>query len=295
VLLLGGAVAARDPVWGAQALLLATAASTLADCGWYLAGRVYGNRVVRLLCQLSLSPDSCVNDTLTRFGRWGYKAIVLAKFVPGASTLAPPLAGALRMNARTYLGLTLLGSFLWTSAYLALGALAAPALLRLLPLAARQGRTVLLLALLVLAVYVLFKWLERRRLVVALRGARIEAAELHGMMLGGQAPVVLDVRTHTAFGVDPRTIPAAVHVPPAEVKTRLVGIARDAEVVVYCNCPNEMTAARIAKLLIDQGFTRVRPLRGGLDGWVTAGYPVEQIALEAGFPSAALVPMRPSP
>jgi len=290
VLLLGGALAARHPIWGAQAFLLATIASTLADGSWYLAGRRYGNRVVRLLCSLSLSPDSCVNDTLTRFGRWGNKAVVLAKFVPGAATLAPPLAGAMRMNARIYLGLTLLGSSLWTAAYLGLGALAAPAILRLLPVVARQARTALLLALLVLAVYILFKWFERRRLIVALRGVRLEAAELRAMMQGGDAPVVLDVRTHTAFRVDPRTIPTALHVPPEEVKTRLVDIARDAEIVIYCNCPNEMTAARIAKLLIDQGFTRVRPLRGGLDGWVGAGYPVKRVEIEMVSP-AALVPM----
>jgi membrane protein DedA with SNARE-associated domain/rhodanese-related sulfurtransferase len=290
VLLLGGAVAVRDPVWGAQAFVLATAASTVADVGWYLAGRVYGNRILRLLCQVSLSPDSCVNDTLTRFGRWGQKAIVLAKFIPGAATLAPPLAGALRMDARTYLGLTLLGSSLWTAAYLTLGALAAPAILRLLPVVARQGRAALVLALLLLAAYILFKWIERRRLIAALRGARLEAAELRAMMLGGNAPVVLDVRSHTAFAVDPRTIPTAVHVPPNEVKARLVGVAREGEVVVYCNCPNEATAARIAKLLIDQGFTRVRPLRGGLDGWVRAGFPVERIAVATVVAPSALVP-----
>lgn len=290
MLLLGGAMAARDPVWGAQAFLLATIASTLADWSWYLAGRVYGNRVVRLLCSLSLSPDSCVNDTLDRFGRWGNKAIVLAKFVPGAATLVPPLAGALRMNPRIYLGLTVLGSSLWALAYLALGALAAPAILRLLPVVSRQGRTALLFALLVLAAYMLFKWIERRRLIVALRGVRLDASELHAMMESGQALVVLDVRTHTGFAVDPRTIPGARHVPPDQVKTGLVDIARDTELVLYCNCPNEASAARIAKLLIDQGFTQVRPLRGGLDGWVEAGYPAERVVIEMTAPGA-LMPM----
>jgi rhodanese-related sulfurtransferase len=230
-----------------------------------------------------------VNDTLTRFRRWGQKAILFAKFIPGASVLAPPLAGALRISGSTYFMLTVLGSALWAATYLTLGALAAPAILQMLPVVAQQGRTALVIALLLLTAYILFKWIKRRQLIVALRGARIEAVELRTMMLSGLAPVILDVRTNAAFAVDPRTIPTSMHVPPDAVRTRLTGIARDGEIVLYCNCPNEVTAARIAKLLIDQGFSRVRPLQGGLDGWVKAGYPVERITIEAVVASAALV------
>jgi membrane protein DedA with SNARE-associated domain/rhodanese-related sulfurtransferase len=279
VLVLAGAVAARDPVWGAEAVLLATVGSALGDVAWFLAGRFYGSRILRLLCRLSLSPDSCVGETLTRFERWGRKAIVVAKFVPGLSIVAPPVAGALRMKGTEFLALTLLGAALWSATYLALGVLAAPAILQLLPWAARQGLRAVPVVLVLLAGYVLLKWLERRRLIASLRSARIEPADLHARLRSARPPVMLDVRTRAAWEIDPRKLPSALHVPPEEVRTRLASMARDEEVVLYCNCPNEASAARIAKLLIDQGFTRVRPLRGGLDGWVEAGYAVERASV----------------
>jgi membrane protein DedA with SNARE-associated domain/rhodanese-related sulfurtransferase len=279
VLLLAGAVAARDPAWGLKSFLLATGACTAADVAWYCAGRFYGNRILRLLCRLSLSPDSCVGETQSRFERWGRKAIVIAKFVPGLSILAPPLAGAVQMRGAEFLALSMLGGSLWAGTYLALGALAAPAILQLLPWVVRQGPTALLVVLLLLTAYVLVKWDQRRRLIASLRSVRVEAADLHAMLHSGRAPVILDVRTRTARALDPRVIPAALHVPPEEVRVRLASIARDGEIVVYCNCPNDASAARVAKLLMDQGFSRVRPLKGGLDGWVEAGYPIERVAV----------------
>jgi len=43
---------------------------------------------------------------------------------------------------------------------------------------------------------------------------------------------------------------------------------------LYCTCPSEASAARVAKILMNHGFKRVRPLLGGLDAWVAAGYAV---------------------
>lgn len=294
VLLLAGAVAARDPVWGAESFLLAAVACTAGDLSWYCAGRLHGNRILRLLCRLSLSPDTCVSQAHRGFERWGRKAIVIAKFVPGLSILAPPLAGALRMKGTEFLALSLLGSSLWAGTYLALGALAAPAILQLLPWAAQQGGKAVLVALGLLTGYILIKWLERRRLIASLRTARIEPAELYALLHGGSAPVVLDVRTQTARALDPRTIPSSVHVPPGEAQAQLASIARQREVVVYCNCPNDASAARVAKLLMDQGFTRVRPLRGGLDGWVEAGYPVEDATDALSVAPQTVVPLKGS-
>jgi rhodanese-related sulfurtransferase len=246
----------------------------VADMGWYVAGRLYGNRVMRLLCRMSLSPDSCVSETQLRFERWGGKALIVAKFVPGLSIIAPPLAGALRMAWPRFLGLSTVGAALWVAAYVAVGAVLEPQLKRLLPLATRYGWLVLCIAAAALACYIAYKWRERRRFYAMLRMARITVGELYDLMEAAGAPVVLDVRSHSALALDPRHIPGALHVPPGELSGRVDRLSRDREIVVYCNCPNEASAAKVAKLLIGHGFRHVRPLHGGLDAWIAAGHPV---------------------
>jgi rhodanese-related sulfurtransferase len=262
-----------------------------ADFAWYLAGRRYGAGIMRLLCRVSLSPDSCVSETQTRFERWGAKAILLAKFVPGLSTIAPPLAGALRMRPARFVTLSALGSALWATTFLSLGALASPTLLDVIPWITHRGAQALVVVLLLLCGYILFKWWDRRRFYASLRSARIEPAELYALMTATTAPAILDVRTHLARTVDPRALPGALHVPPEAVQASLALLERNREIVVYCNCPNEASAAKVAKLLQRHGFKRVRPLHGGLDGWASAGYPLEAppqqaVATERGLSAA---------
>jgi len=288
-LLLAGALAVRHPEWGAAALALAIAACVISDLGWYGAGRVYGGRIVRFLCRISLSPDSCVSETQLRFERWGARALLVSKFVPGLSTLAPPLAGALRMALSLFLATSFAGSVLWVLIFMMLGALAAPQITALLPhLAALGARAALVLALL-LALYILLKWLERQRVYSALRMARIGVDHLHSMLESVPAPTILDVRSMSARSLDPRAIPGALHVPPEDVATRIASIKPDTEVVVYCSCPKEASAARVAQLLRRHGVVRVRPLLGGLDAWVAAGYPVTDTRPEAAIAAASLV------
>jgi membrane protein DedA with SNARE-associated domain/rhodanese-related sulfurtransferase len=278
--------------WGAEAFALASAACLIGDLGWYCAGRAYGGRIMRLLCRVSVSPDSCVSETQFRFERWGIKAIAFAKFVPGLSTIAPPLAGAVRMRLGRYLGVSTLGTALWVGSLMAIGALAAKQIVALLPrLAALGGRALIALALL-LALYVLLKWLERRRFYSALRMARIDVTELHSLIQSNHPPTVLDVRSRTAQELDPRMVPGALHVPPEDVATLLASIQHGEEVVVYCACPNEASAARVARLLMQHGVLRVRPLYGGLEAWIAAGYPVGPVAPAPGLATARLVSSR---
>jgi rhodanese-related sulfurtransferase len=108
-----------------------------------------------------------------------------------------------------------------------------------------------------------------------LRMARISVADLYELIERGAAPVILDVRSITARELEPRWIPGALHVPLQDVAKHLKELPRDREIILYCTCPSEASAARVARILINQGFKRVRPLHGGLDAWVAAGYSVE--------------------
>jgi len=137
------------------------------------------------------------------------------------------------------------------------------------------GGVALLIIAVILVAYIAYKWWQRRRFFAFLRMARITAEELYRLLDSGAAPVIVDVRSQTARALEPRRIPGAIHVPTQEMERHIKELPRDHEIVLYCTCPNEASAAKVAKLLMSFGFRRVRPLYGGLDGWIAAGYAVE--------------------
>src|SRR5204862_3359412 len=100
-----------------------------------------------------------------------------------------------------------------------------------------------------LAAYIALKWWERRRFYKMLRVARIGVDELRRLVHAGERPVIVDVRSPSARGLDPRYIPGALVMDLGEVEKRLEQLPRDRDVVFYCTCPNEASAAAVAKRL----------------------------------------------
>jgi len=293
-LIVAGALAADGQLPAAAVGALALSACVIGDAAWYAAGRLYGARVMQLLCRISLTPDICVSQTQVSFERWGSKAVLVAKLVPGLGLIAPPLAGATRMSYPRFAVYSALGASVWVGAALLAGILFRPQIIRLLPKLQEFGEVVAALLLLLLAAYIAFKWRQRRRFHAALEMARISAAELQGLMGGAGGPVVVDVRSVTAVTLAPRRIPGALHVPLQEMVRRLDSLPRNREVILYCTCPNDASAAQAARLLMGQGFERVRPLRGGLDAWTAAGYAVEEAPVTGRVAAAATLAPQPS-
>jgi membrane protein DedA with SNARE-associated domain/rhodanese-related sulfurtransferase len=277
-LVVAGALAAdgRLPASGVAALALL--ACMLGDSAWYLAGRIYGGGVMRLLCRMSLTPDICVSQTQAAFERWGAKSLIVAKFIPGLSMVAPPLAGATRMSFVRFTACCALGSALWVGAALLVGMLLRSQIEQVLPRLSRVGGATLVLLLVLLGAYIAFKWFERRRFQAALDMARISVDELHRQMDTDPAPLVVDVRSMTAQSLERQRIPGALPLPLKEVAQQAGTLPRDRDIILYCNCPNEASAAQAARVLMSHGFRRVRPLHGGLDAWIAAGYTVEEVA-----------------
>jgi membrane protein DedA with SNARE-associated domain/rhodanese-related sulfurtransferase len=276
-LIVAGAVMSSSASTMTQLFLGATAACVIPDIGWYCAGRVYGGRVMKFLCRMSLSPDSCVSRTQVHFERWGAGALVVAKFVPGLALVAPPLAGATGMHWPRFLLCSALGAAIWVGTALATGVLLKAQIAALLPYLRQLGSTAVAVVALLLAAYIAFKWRERRGFIAALRMARISVDELYKLMAAGAAPVIVDVRSATARALEPRRLPGALMISLQEVAQQLGQLSRDREIVLYCTCPNEVSAARVAKILMSHGFKRVRPLHGGLDAWLAAGYAAEAL------------------
>ena len=277
-LVVAGALAAEGEFSPLAAFGVAFVACMMGDVAWYLAGRRYGRRVMAFLCRVSLSPDSCVRQTEFRFERWGRLTLVLSKFIPGLSTIAPPLAGAMRLGWPSFLLLNGLGVVIWAGVAIGAGmafhAQISGFIVRLEGLGTLAAEAIGAL----LGGYIALKWWERRRFYKMLRIARIGVDELRALMDEGRRPVIVDVRSPISRGLDPRFIPGALAMDVAEVNRRLAELPADREIVFYCTCPNEASAAQVAKKLIGLGYTKVRPLQGGLDAWIAAGYEVEHRA-----------------
>jgi membrane protein DedA with SNARE-associated domain/rhodanese-related sulfurtransferase len=276
-LIVAGAMAAHSTLTAAELFAGATLACLLPDLGWFVAGRRYGSRVMKALCRISLNPDSCVSQTQLRFERWGVRALLFAKFVPGLAIIAPPLAGATGMGWLRFILFSAVGDMLWVSVALGAGALLEPQIQQALPHLQRVGSVALLLIAVLLLLYIAFKWWQRWRFFAALRMARISVSELYQLIEAGAAPVIIDVRSSTAQALQPRRVPGALSFTLQEVAKQLEHLPRDRDIVLYCTCPNEASAAQVARILMQHGLKRVRPLHGGLDAWIAAGYAAEDL------------------
>lgn len=289
-LVVAGALAASAQLPLAGVLLVAVLACLLSDSLWYWAGRHFGAGVMRMICRISLSPDSCVQQSEVRFQRWRGQVLLIAKFVPCLSTVAPPLVGAMGLRLPAFVLLDGIGSLLWAGVAIGLGYVFAAQIDDLLDTIANAGTIALELLLALLALYILAKWWQRRRLLQTLRMARITVDELHQALTAESPAVVVDVRPAASRLLDARAVPGALLIDVGGIDRTVHDIPFDRELVLYCNCPNEVSAAKVAQVLMAQGYRRVRPLLGGLDAWDAAGYPLVRLPsenlVEATLPSA---------
>lgn len=234
-----------------------------------------------------------MSQTQTRFERWGVNSLLVAKFVPGLAIIAPPLAGAMRIGWPRFVLMSAMGASLWVGFGLAAGTLFRSQIEMLVTRLQDIGSVAGLVIGAALAGYVLYKWWERLRFYRTLRMARISVADLNELIRTGSEPSIVDVRSPTARALEPRWIPGAIHVPIDAVGLHIGHLPRDREIVLYCTCPSEASAARVARILVSHGFKRVRPLFGGLDAWIEAGYAVET-AVGAGAESGVEPAVEPA-
>lgn len=282
----GGLAAAGQLSWVA-ALAAAIVANIIGDGLWFWAGRRHGYRVLRLLCRISISPDSCVRQSEAFILRWGGSSLIAAKFVPGVSVVAPPMAGALGMSLPVFLGFETLSAAIWAALFLGIGWIFAGQIQQVIDLLSTLGTAAVVLLLVIAAVYLALRYWRRRRFLAGVAMARIEIAELRALIDAGAPPVIVDVRSDAARTVDERRLPGAIAVELKDIVRRAREWPTDRELVLYCNCPNEASAASAAGQLAANGFTRARPLAGGLEAWVAAGHPVNMHPLSASSETVA--------
>ena len=272
-MMVAGAVAAQGHLNGIATFAIAVVASLVADMLWFSAGRRYGYPVLRFLCRVSLSPDTCVRETEGIFERWGFFSVVVSKFVPGFSTVGPPIAGALKMPFGAFAVASLASAALWVGAYMGVGYVFARQIDVVLAWMTDHAVLALIAVVGALASYIGFKAFERYRLGRYVDAARITIDELRELLSGEPRPFVVDVGSRLAHQSRP-------HIPGARMLdldaiSRAEDFPIDQDIILYCACPNEESARRAAQILLGKGLKRVRPLMGGLNAWIEAGHAVE--------------------
>ena len=274
LLVTAGSLTATNELSLPLVLLSVLAACFVADSLWYFLGKRYGGTMVRLVCKLSFETSTCVRKTENYFTKHGPQALLVAKFVPGLGTVAAPIAGQTGMKYPVFLAYDLAGATSWALAVALAGRFFGDVIKRdpwALTWFAHSAGVLVLLA---IVGFLLYRVWKQRSFLKQVETARLEPTELKQMLDTGENPYIVDLRHPLDYLPDPRVLPGAVRISPDQLLRRSVEIPRDRDIVLYCTCPSEATAAKVAMDLRRAGIYRVRPLRGGFEEWKKLGFPL---------------------
>lgn len=235
VLLATGALAGEGELSLVVAIGIALIAILGSNVLWYWIGRKKGRPILALLCRISFKPDSCIRGTAEMFARHGSRSLLFAKFVPGLSTLAPPLAGIFHMNLKKFLLLDGLGSLVWIGFYAGVGYIFSDEIEHVVLYAERTGSYLGVILAGGLAAIILGKYVRRLRFLHQLRISRISPEELKQKMEKSEPLVILDVRHALEVEAEPYEIPGAIFLPVEIMEAHLPEITPDQEIILYCN------------------------------------------------------------
>lgn len=282
LMLAAGTMSAAHRLYLAVIIPLILLACFIADSVWYWLGRRFGSRVLDVLCKVSLDASTCVHRAQGSIARRGGVTLLFAKFVPGVSTIAAPIAGQAGMSFAEFVAYDMTGTLIWAAAWLFAGRFFGDVARRSSEFFATLAHFAAGLVLLMIAGIIIYRYVQRRRFMTELRGLRLEPGALLEMMEASQRdgmdpPFIIDLRHPLDVLTDPMVLPGALRIGPDELRLHREEIPRNREIVLYCTCPSEQTSAKIAMELRRLGIYRVRPLRGGLQGWKDAGYPLESV------------------
>ncbi|MGA8938678.1 MAG: VTT domain-containing protein [Acidobacteriaceae bacterium] len=281
LMIAAGTMSAAHKLHVAYALPVILFACLVSDSAWYYLGKRFGARVLNALCRFSLEAATCVERTHGTVSKRGAFTLLFAKFVPGLSTVAAPIAGQVRIPYLTFALYDMTGALIWASAWLFAGRFFGDIAKRSSDFFDILGRFGIALVILMVLTLIIYRLVKRRQFFTQLEGLRLEPQQLMAMIheaeeAGLDRPFIVDLRHPLDVMTDPLVLPGALRIGPDELKQRREIIPTDRDVVLYCTCPSEETSAKVALELHRLGIKRVRPLRGGLQGWKDAGYPLDE-------------------
>lgn len=247
--------------------IVATSASLIADWAWYLAGRFYGYRVLSVLCKLSINPESCVSQTESRFRVWGPWSLVVAKFIPGFSTVAPPIAGAVRMSILAFTLASAAGAFLWAMVALMAGWLFKDEVNAVYAVFKDNVFVLAVAAVLICVFWLMWKLMQRNAFKTRTNGPKIAVQDVFRLIRAGDSSLrLIDLRPSVVQEAEP-----LAGWLPANADTALSAARawnKNDMIVTMCACPNDVSASQVAELLRKQGYLKAQALQGGYDAWL---------------------------
>jgi len=271
-LLIAGGAAARGTLAPADCVAFALSAMLLGDTLMYLLGKYTGWWLLGVLCRISLNPEACVLQSADSFYKRGRALLVVAKFLPGINTMAPPLSGSMSMPMPQFLGLDLAGAALYTGVWFGGGFIFSGFLTSITRGYSAFGDVV---SWAIGAGVIL--WIGNRiRLWMGARKQRPVRMMKASDLAGSRGVMVLDVRSHGYYEKDTQRIHGSARLEPNALSEQMAGLPKDQEIVLYCTCVREATSSKVARALEDQGL-KVSVLEGGFRAWKKAGLPVEAV------------------
>jgi membrane protein DedA with SNARE-associated domain len=234
LLLTCGALAGQGRLNLIATIIVASLGSLISDSAWFWIGRRRGLAVLRMLCKISLEPDTCVRQTEAKFGKYGMRTLLFAKFVPGLNTAAAPLSAVVKTPYARFAGFAFAGAAIWSAIFTGTGFLFSNQIDVLTHGLQELGSWSLVLFLAVFIVYIAYRVFERERFLIKVRGDRITPEELKLKMDAGEPVRIIDLRHPLDLLPDPHTLPNALRISPEELEVRHTEISRDGDVVLFC-------------------------------------------------------------
>jgi membrane protein DedA with SNARE-associated domain len=230
-----GALAAMGRVSIPLVLGAIVVVALIVDFGWYELGRRRGAGVLAKLCRLSLEPDFCVRRAENVFARYGARAMLVAKFAPGLTTVVPPLAGIFAVPRARFAFYEVAGAMLWAGTWMGLGYFFSDAIALLALSAARLGRLLGIVLVAAAGAYILLKYLRRQLFLRTLRIARTSPEALKARLDAGEDVSIIDLRTALDVGAVPYAIPGSRWIPTETIDEHEMEGLKGRELVLYCS------------------------------------------------------------
>lgn len=235
VILAAGALSGTGEMSAYMVILLTVLACIPADLLWFYLGKTRGGKVLGLLCSISLEPDYCVRKTETSFERLGSFSLVIAKFIPGLQTIAPPMAGLIQMPTIRFLALDIFGATLWASVLTFIGYWFSAELTGIATRFSELGVSAAIIVIGLFATFLGFKLVQRQLFLRSLRMRMLLPVEVNQKLNAGEALYIIDLRHRMDFNALPYALPGAVRVPMEKIAEHHQLIPRDKDIVLYCS------------------------------------------------------------
>jgi membrane protein DedA with SNARE-associated domain len=230
-----GAASAAKVLSAPVSVMLAAVAMLSGDCLLYTLGRYTGWSLLGVLCRVSANPETCILRSAESFYKRGKITLVIAKFIPGLNSMAPPLAGSMKMRPQQFLRLDFAGVMLYILAYGTLGFLGRDFLASITRGLHAAGHIVTIALAIAFVAYVGYRIHIFQRNKMYLVVPRVQVEELARKLSEEKDNIVLaDVRSHGYYDADAARIKGSIRIEPNNLVNELPNLPKDKDIYVYC-------------------------------------------------------------